>query len=354
MKYDFLILGFGEVSSSWTNPQWMAYTLSKEKNSVAYFNPPAYKKVRLGHIQRLFQRLFQTNKKKYSEFKIYNSYLNNHPFFRLINYFELNKINKIISQSKNIVCFQPLWLEFLNIPNDKTTFIICDDYSSLNSSGLNQKKLDKYVTENYDNIIITHKSLNSKFPKAIFETNCISRFHFNYSSQKILDKKKKNQACFVGALHYQKIDLDIIIKVLNNNPDIDFLFAGKQHGISIEKLSNFDNFKYLGELNFEDAIQLMRESKYGLIPFSNNNYTASVSSMKYFEYIASLTIPVCTDIPMYNFLPKDLRPTLFLDDEVNLKKFSYSNLSEMRKYILNNYTYSSRINRLRKIGYFKS
>ena len=31
MKYDFLILGFGEVSSGWTNPQWMAYTLSKEK-----------------------------------------------------------------------------------------------------------------------------------------------------------------------------------------------------------------------------------------------------------------------------------------------------------------------------------
>ena len=177
MKYDFLILGFGEVSSGWTNPQWMAYTLSKEKNSVAYFNPPAYKQVKLGHIQRLFQRLFLTNKKKYSDFKIYNSYLNDHPFFRVINYFELNKINKIISQSKNIVCFQPLWLEFLNIPNDKTTFIICVDYSSLNSSGLKQKWLDEYVSENYDKIIITHKSLNSKFPKAIFETNCISRFH---------------------------------------------------------------------------------------------------------------------------------------------------------------------------------
>ena len=79
MKYDFLILGFGEVSSGWTNPQWMAYTLSKEKNSVAYFNPPAYKQVKLGHIQRLFQRLFLTNK-KYSDFKIYNSYLNDHPF----------------------------------------------------------------------------------------------------------------------------------------------------------------------------------------------------------------------------------------------------------------------------------
>ena len=61
MKYDFLILGFGEVSSGWTNPQWMAYTLSK-KNSVAYFNPPAYKQVKLGHIKD-YQRLFLTNKK---------------------------------------------------------------------------------------------------------------------------------------------------------------------------------------------------------------------------------------------------------------------------------------------------
>ena len=71
---------------------------------------------------------------------------------------------------------------------------------------------------------------------------------------------------FCWSFTLSKIDLDIIIKVLNNNPDINFLFAGKLHGISIEKLSNFDNFKYLGELNFDDATQLMRESKYGLIP----------------------------------------------------------------------------------------
>ena len=129
---------------------------------------------------------------------------------------------------------------------------------------------------------------------------------------------------------------------------------GKLHGISIEKLSNFDNFKYLGELNFDDATQLMRESKYGLIPFSKNNYTASVSSMKYFEYIASLTIPVCTDIPMYSFLPKDLRPTLFLDDEVNPKSFFTATYPKCENIYLCNYTYSSRIDRLRKIGYFKS
>ena len=64
-----------------------------------------------------------------------------------------------------------------------------------------------------------------------------------------------------------------------------------------------------------------------------NNYTASVSSMKYFEYIASLTIPVCTDIPMYSFLPKDLRPTLFLDDEVNLKSFLQQLIRNAKIYI---------------------
>ena len=30
MKYDFLILGFGEINKVWTNPQWTAYTLAKK------------------------------------------------------------------------------------------------------------------------------------------------------------------------------------------------------------------------------------------------------------------------------------------------------------------------------------
>ena len=47
MKYDFLILGFGETNSSWTNPQWMAHTLASNGYKVAYLNPPAYRKIYL-------------------------------------------------------------------------------------------------------------------------------------------------------------------------------------------------------------------------------------------------------------------------------------------------------------------
>lgn len=354
MKYDFLILGFGEISAGWTNPQWMAYTLEKQKNKVAYFNPPAYKKIKLNHIYRLIQRLFKSNSNESPHFNIYSSYLNDHQIFRFINYFELKKVNQIIAQSKNIICCQPLWLQFLELPNDKTTFLICDDYSSLNSSSKNQKILDDFVAKNYNKIIITNNSLREKYQKAVFENNCISHFHFDYHDKEILNQKKKNQVCFVGALHSEKIDVELIIDLLKKHPEMDFLFAGKIFNISIDKFSTFRNFKYLGELNFKDATSLMCESKYGLIPFSTNNYTNSVSSMKYFEYLASLTIPICTKIPMYDSLPENLRPNLYLEDELDIKKFQIPDIIEKRKYILNNYTYSSRIERLRNIGFFKN
>ena len=56
----------------------------------------------------------------------------------------------------------------------------------------------------------------------------------------------------------------------------------------------------------------MKSSEYGLIPFIDNKYTNSVFSMKYFEYIASLIIPVCSKIPMYKSLPRALMPSIYL------------------------------------------
>ena len=88
----------------------------------------------------------------------------------------------------------------------------------------------------------------------------------------------------------------------------------------------------------------MKESKFGLIPFVNNSYTNHVFSMKYFEYIASYTYPVCSKIPMYDSLNSNLIPKTFLDDETNINSFKSSDLEFMRNIVvLKKYTYNARI-----------
>ena len=56
------ILGFGElIDGGWTNPQWMAKTLSDRGYIVDYFNPPAYRKIQFKDFRRVFLRLLNNN-----------------------------------------------------------------------------------------------------------------------------------------------------------------------------------------------------------------------------------------------------------------------------------------------------
>ena len=343
MKYDFLILGFGEINKVWTNPQWTAYTLAKKGFKVAYINPPAYRKIRFNDINRIISR-FSSNKiqRNHTNFDIFSSYASMNLPFKLFNTFEKKRLNKLIQNSKNIICCQSLWLKFANLSNENTTFFLFDDYSALKNSSKEQSNYDIKVN-NFNKVAVTNKNLIKKYPKAIFSPNCISYYHFNDNLKTIKKQKIENQVCFVGALHSEKIDMNKIINLIKCNPNYNFIFAGKLFGFNNSDLPSLPNFQYVGELPFNKAIKLMKESKFGLIPFVNNSYTNHVFSMKYFEYIASYTYPVCSKIPMYDSLNSNLIPKTFLDDETNINSFKSSDLEFMRKIVLKKYTYNARI-----------
>ena len=155
MKYDFLILGFGETNSSWTNPQWMAHTLASNGYKVAYLNPPAYRKIYLRDFKRIFKRIFLLKKNKNEiNFEIFNSFSNNQFPLKLLNKFENKKITKLINSSKNILCFQPLWTKFFKLPVDNTTFLICDDYSSLKNSSTDQKSTINWLLKDLVKLLL--------------------------------------------------------------------------------------------------------------------------------------------------------------------------------------------------------
>ncbi len=354
MNYDFLILGFGESGGAWTNPQWMAYTLANKGYQVAYINPPAYRKINLNDSSRIIERIFSRKGPKNDiNFDVYNCYANLHFPFNLLNKFEENRIDLLIKKSKNIICCQPLWLKFSNPHYHNTTFLICDDYSSLKNASPTQSKYDKLIENSYDKIVITNESLKSKYPNSTFLPNCISDIHFNESSEDLRRLKVKNQVCFVGTLHSEKIDLDLIFTTVESNPSFNFIFAGKLFGLKESDLPKLSNFIYLGELSFLEASHLMKTSEYGLIPFIQNKYTRHVFSMKYFEYIASLVVPICSKIPMYKSLPIELRPNTYLDYNQNIPSFNISDLNSIRNIVLEDYTYKSRISKMFELNYIQ-
>lgn len=344
MKYDFLIFGFGETNSSWTNPQWMAHTLASNGYNVAYLNPPAYRKIHLRDLKRIFKRIFLLKKNKNEiNFEIYNSFSNNQFPLKLLNKFENKKITKLINSSKNILCFQPLWTKFFELPEDNTTFLICDDYSSLKNSSADQKKYDKLVAKRFNKIIVTHKNLKKKYKNAFFSSNCVPTSHFEEKNHELLNNKIKKQVCFVGAIHKEKIDMDLIFHLVDTNPDYNFIFAGKLFGLNQSDLPKANNFSYVGELSYTKASSLMKSSEYGLIPFKKNNYTKNVFSMKYFEYIAAFTNPISTKLEMYNSLSNNLTPNQFIEDNIKINSFKNENLGQIRVEVLKNFSYQSRI-----------
>ena len=75
--------------------------------------------------------------------------------------------------------------------------------------------------------------------------------------------------------------------------------------------------------------------------------------MKYFEYIASLVVPICSKIPMYKSLPIELRPNTYLDYNQNIPSFNISDLNSIRTIVLEDYTYKSRISKMFELNYIQ-
>ena len=85
-------------------------------------------------------------------------------------------------------------------------------------------------------------------------------------NNELLKNKIKKQVCFVGAIHKEKIDMDLIFNLVETNSDYNFIFAGKLFGFNQSDLPKANNFSYVGELSYLKASSLMKSSEYGLIP----------------------------------------------------------------------------------------
>ena len=113
------------------------------------------------------------------------------------------------------------------------------------------------------------------------------------------------------------------------------------------------NFNYHGVLSFSDAQNLASSCNVGLMPFLINDYTDSMFSMKFFEYMAA-GLPVITtrikmidDIMNYNkfMIVSDnfTQDNLISANQISIDSFEISSL-------LSEYTYEHRIKNMLNLG----
>lgn len=108
------------------------------------------------------------------------------------------------------------------------------------------------------------------------------------------------RVCFVGALDAYKVNFALLGDVAAACPDIHFVcvgpigFADRTSGNTIPQLSNLH---YVDTLPQKELPSLLRGCAVCSIPYHLNEYTASVSPLKLYEYLAAGCPVVATPLP---------------------------------------------------------
>lgn len=343
-----LLLGFGEIKEGgWTNPQWMAKTLNEKGFEVIYCNPPAYRRIKFSDIKRLFSRL-KTNTQQLS-FEVNNTY---YPFKLFGTIFNRRILNKI-KDSNLVIIFQPNWmkcikLEFLK--NKKVIYFKTDNYASISNKRNSLEGSEQSLLEISNFNCVTSKNLLKDgyyyFP------NCIPKSLINDQNKYSRSMSKQNlQACFIGAIWDQKIDIDMLKKFILDNPNIDIHFAGKVISESFKQFINNKplNFIYHGILTFSKAQELIRNCDIGLMPFRKNEYTNGMFSMKFFEYMANGIPVISTNVEMFKYLDSFSDYCIISDDfnKNDIRACKNITIDKNKiKSLLHEYTYEYRIDRM--------
>src|SRR5262249_8509726 len=108
------------------------------------------------------------------------------------------------------------------------------------------------------------------------------------------------RVCFIGALDAYKVDFALLAGAASLCPSMHFVcvgpvgFADQTHGGEIPRLPNLH---YIDTLPQVELPSLLRGCSMCIIPYHLNEYTASVSPLKLYEYLAAGCPVVATPLP---------------------------------------------------------
>lgn len=193
--------------------------------------------------------------------------------------------------------FQPFLGNYWNILNLKfTIYYIYDDFSNVPFfKGFAAVEEHKFIAK-ADIIIVSSDELKKRkrhINKPIEVVNNgvhFSSFFNNMKSRKLNEGYIKTVG-YTGTMD-NRIDIDLLEKVVTSMPDIRFLFIGKVREQYIyDRLLKYINVCFEPPVPTEKIPYMQRQIDAGIIPYLCNEFTAAIYPLKANEYLA-MGLPV--------------------------------------------------------------
>lgn len=183
-----------------------------------------------------------------------------------------------------------------------TIYDITDDWTkvSLPPRILDRVKADdQWLLDNADRVIVCSKTLQAT---KLGKCNSLHLIHNGvnvdlYSPDSVnrttvpkdMDFGGLPVACYLGTLHEDRLDLDLIEHVLKGLPRVQFVFVGPNalSELSSSRLTQYSNCKLLGSRPYSQLPSYIKGCNIFINPHLVSQFTESLDPLKLYEYMAT-------------------------------------------------------------------
>jgi hypothetical protein len=322
-KEDFILFATADWDTPyWTNKQHMAKQFAKFGHRVLYVESIGLRKPKIKSgtdWKRIFFRLLRglsppknVDQHIWVLSPLVLPYSFQHRWVKFFNQFIMTWQIKRFKEKHNFVSpyvwtYHPYIIDIIKRLKFKNKLIYhcVDDLSAV--PGISKKSFDseeKKLLMKANLVFVTSKLLKKKCSKYNKKTyyfpNVVDFEHFSKAQNageipEDLRRIPTPRIVYMGALSEFKIDFYSLLKLVKKLPRHNFIFIGDeiegQNSITLKNLIKCDNVYCLGFKSYDQLPFYLRGMQVALLPLKVNEYTKSISPMKFFEYIAS-GIPV--------------------------------------------------------------
>lgn len=280
---------------------------------------------------------------------LHNVILNIEDKEKSIDYL-ISKINSSV-ETNNLTVFveHPYWVNHLSSlsPKAKLVYDCLDDWEGFVTDldyGLGSDTIqnERKIAGIADLVLVSAKRLYAKMmpyntnvfylPNGVWYKDYNHKEDYTEVPRDLIDINRPI-IFFMGGIAGW-VDLELISYVSKNRKEYSFVFVGEKVKCD---LPNESNVYFLGKKEYKHLAGYLKEAKVAIIPFKEENLTAAVTPLKYYEYMSSGVPVVSTMLPDLVHLPgskvvKNYGEFLAaIDYYVNLEESEYKKSKEMAK-----------------------
>lgn len=338
MKNNYIIISSIDWKTTWQTQHRLANSLCKSGNRVLFIENTGIRNIQIKDRSRIISRIKKWSKTtggfdEISEnFFTYTPLIFPLPYNKFVSFYNSKKIFKHVEAWMNTVKYNnPVIISFL--PTHLNNYLVkminpqIYIYYAANNFG-SQKGTEKLLLSERDsikrasiNFATSHLILKKirKFTKKVlyYPASIEEKKFLNISSFKPnIFKKIKNPIIGYLGNFTDVFDIDLIIEVIKNSPQYDFLFLGdiKFYTSKSLELKKFKNCYFTGEIKNELVPNYLKFIKIGIIPYVVNDFTNGVYSSKLNEYLAMGLPVISTKIKEMKLVLQENKNLIYLSD----------------------------------------